>query len=225
MPAFCVINNEPVLDATIEMPRRGPWHYIARLGTATVPSGSVTFAAANGLTLTGTVRRAAVDARGSVVARVVGGADGLRTAVSGHYRNGFARDVLGAICRASGETQATDIPDDVLAVQFDLYTLSGTCSAALDALAAACAKSLGSAVRWRLQPSGALWLGTESWEAATLQTTDSIADHYPGLGLYVLNVETPTVIPGVALANMGNVEEVHHFIRHDEIRSWVTVAA
>lgn len=223
MAALATMAGADALTAEVHLVERGPWLATVRLLTETVPSGAVTLAFDGGLSLVGTIRRAGSDLKGGVVAHVVGGANGLGRNVAEHFDNGFGRDVLGAIARASGETLADDIPSAITTAQFQRYTLGGRCSSALDSLAQACSVATGERVTWRIRPDGKLWMGAETFTAQRLAKSDAVVESYPALGLYEVAVQTPTIAPGFNVDALGNVIAASHYLWPDRVRTWATV--
>lgn len=211
-----------VMRGRIVLPSSGNWVADLAIDATKAPTGSVTIAAADGITLKGTV----LDDRTAVhldvcYLRVVGGAGGLWKDVSGAYRRAQLRDPLGAIMTTTGETLSMSVSSSVLGVPLDLWTL-GRCRAAraLDDLATAATKALGQAIRWRVLDDGSVWIGAEAWTATSMQAADVIVDVIPDERRVELGVETLTLLPGVNLDEVGNVAAVEHWIRPDKLRTW-----
>jgi hypothetical protein len=214
-----------VLTARVHMPERGPWWALLTVDTAAAPSGVVTLAAAGGMSLRGFV---AVDGVAYDVAHVqlVGGAGGLGRQVGpAAWNNALLGDPLGAVLKTAGETLSSTVASSVTTVQLAGWSLPNqSTSAAIDALCAAASLQLKQAITWRVLTDGTIWLGAETWPAQQLPAGSDILDVLPAEGRYIIGAESPSLLPGVALANVGNVLAVDHWITHSEIRSWLWVS-
>jgi hypothetical protein len=199
------------------MPTRGTWIADLVIDAAEAVTGSVSIEAADGLTLNGTVL---ADRTGvhldSCYLRIVGGAGGLGKNVSGSYQRAQLRDPLGAVLRAAGETQASNISVSILTAPLTRWTL-GPCRAAraLDDLA----RAAGSDITWRVLEDGSVWMGAETWPELLLGDGDVISDAVPSARHYELAVDTLRLKPGVTIDGVGKVAAVEHFISPDRIRS------
>lgn len=219
MPAAALLAGADVLQARIEMALRGRWTVAARIAAASAPSGRATFECADGLTLSGTIARAQAFAEACDV-WLVGGAGGLHQHVTGAWQFAQLRDPLEALARATGETLSSTIGGEVLGLALERWSMAGTASAALDALAAEAAQQLREVVRWRVLDDGTLWLGRESWPSAFLPAHAQLLDVEGSQGaVYLVGSETPTVQPGQDIDGIGRVVAVRHRIDPDEVRS------
>jgi len=218
--ALATCANLDVLQGSIRLPLRGVWSADLVLDGATVPSGAVTLAAKGGLSLRGTVVRGGVFLDAAHV-RVVGGAGGLAREVAGAYQSAQLRDPLDAILRASGETLSSTVTTEVLTVSLSLWTLGRHRAArALDELAHVASLALAKAIGWRLLPVGSLWIGAESWSAATLPAGADVLERCPAEQRLVIGAETPALLPGVDLPDVGKVVAVEHWLTADRVRTW-----
>lgn len=213
-----------VLRARIHVPERGTWWAPLALDTATAPSGSVTLAAAGGLSLKGFVAVAGVFCDVAEL-QLVGGAGGLGKLVSpASYQNALLRDPLGAILKDAGESLSATTSANVLAVELRGWTVvAQDAAAAIDALCAAASKVLGNSITWRVLSDGTIWLGEESWPSQQLPRGADVLEVFPGEGRHVIGVETPALLPGVNVAGIGKVLAVDHWLTHDEVRTWAWV--
>jgi hypothetical protein len=202
-----------VLSMHVGLSLYGVWTAHGRLDSTDVPTGQVLLEADGGFSLHGTIARGGIHLDAAHVI-VIGGAGGLHKEVSGSYRSAQFRDPLDAIARAAGETLSADITEDLLSLQLTFWTL-GACRASrgLDDLA----RFAG--VNWRLLPDGKLWLGEESWPSAEVPEEATIEDRFPIEKRVVLAVETPALLPGVDLVDVGRVVAVDHYIEADMVRT------
>jgi hypothetical protein len=226
--ALLTCGGTDVLRARILLALDGAWTALLDLDTDTAPSGQVTIAAEGGLSLTGTVVSARAGADLDVAhVRIVGGAGGLATEVSGAFRSAKLRDALNAIASATGESLDDSIDEDLLDIDLRFLTL-GRYSAgrALGELASIAAAALDAEVRWRITDAGALWIGEEAWTAATLPTGAAVVERFPGEGRYVIACETPALLPGVDLDDVGHVVAVEHIVEPSSVTSiaWTSTA-
>lgn len=208
-----------VLRGRVHIGLRGAWWAELVLDRTTAPSGAVTLAAVDGLALAGTIADAGVYLEAAHV-RVVGGAGKLGTTVARAFRGARLRDALDAILRGAGEAQSSTIAASTLAVSLPAWTVSGRAAGALDELAAIATRSLGDDVHWRVLGDGSVWIGPEAWTAATLPDTADIIEPHPAERRTVIGVETPALLPGVDLADVGRVVAVDHWIEADNVRTW-----
>jgi len=172
-----------------------------------------------GLTWTGTVRRVGTFLMNTDV-RLVGGAGGLNTEVSGAYQGATLSDVLTAILDAAGESQSSTVAATILAVPLPRWTLGkGTAARALDELAEAAALQLGEAVGWRVLADGTVWVGVETWATQALPDDHVISMQWPDEGRSLLGCAAPSILPGVDLDGVGKVAGVDHYFDPDRQRS------
>lgn len=213
-----------VLECEVHAGQRGAaWAY-ARLEADAVPTGQATLAAADGISLAMTViapQSGRDPFRDSVHVRLVAGAGGLSLpATPAAFDGAQLRDPLGALLAAAGEVQSPTISDAVLSTTIAHWTLHAvSVMAALNDLAAAAGLS------WRVLADGTIWFGLETWPAVTLPATADVLKYYPAEQRYVIGVETPALLPGVALSDLGiNVGAVDHFVDAEKVRTWARAA-
>lgn len=225
--ALVELAGAPVEHARISMPLRGRWVFEGRVTTQVLPAGPVNIVCDRGLTLSGFVDGTASGLfLDSASVRVVGGAGGLGRMVSGSFQFAQLRDPLQAIIDASGEQLNIAISENLLALQLRRWTIvEASCAAALESLAAAASSALGQPIRWRILPTGLLWLGAETWPSVSLAEGDVVERADPVERLTILAVETPTLAPGVTIPDVGRVAGVTHFIEPTRVRTWLTTTA
>ena len=206
-----------VLRGAIHLPTVGPWYADLVLDTATAPSGKVTLAVDGGLSLAGFAVVAGVFLDAAHV-RLVGGAGGWQRLVSAEFRDAHVRDPLGAILQQAGEAQSSTIAASLLTQALASWSIpQSTAATALGLLADA------AGVNWRVLGDGSVWLGAETWPAATLPAGDAIVEQWPSDGRFEIGCDVPSLLPGVNLAGVGNVIAVDHVIEPSRVRShaWV----
>lgn len=218
--ALVTCGGADVLRARLHLPQRGPWFADLTLDTATAPSGRVTIAASGGLSLKGTVTRAGVQLDAAHV-RVVGGAGGLGVVIpAGAWSNAQLRDPLKAALDAGGETASTTISSAISGAVLSTWTHAAQVAAvALDRLAYAAGKATGSSVLWRVLSDGTVWLGAEVWTSATLPAGADVLDRFPSENRVEIGAETPALLPGVNLDQVGKVAAVDHWITSHGVRT------
>lgn len=213
-----------VLDAEIHLCARGAWWARARLDSSKTPSGRVTLSAEGGLSLSGFVVTGGVFTDVSHV-HIVGGAGGLsKVQAAAAWQNAQLRDPLDAALSAAGESLSSTVASTVLSVQLPAWTRAAeTTVRAIDGLCGAASAATGQAITWRVLPDGAVWLGVETWPAQDIPAGSDLLEAFPAEGRYVIGADTPSLLPGVALAGVGNVVAVDHWITPHEVRTWALV--
>lgn len=206
-----------VLDGRISLPLHGAWFAHLRLDGSAAPAGRVTIQAAGGLSIVGHVATAGVFCDVASV-QVVGGAGGLgKTLAPSAYQNAQLRDPLGAILNQAGESLSATVGSSVLGVELTSWTVvASTVGRALDELCGA----VGAGTTWRVLADGSIWLGADTWPGASIPKGSDLLDASPEDGRYILGVDTPWLLPGVALETVGNVLAVDHYITPSEVRTW-----
>lgn len=224
--SLVTVNGVGVISGTIIMPKVGVWSADLVLdqpdGTGFSAGTSATIASGS-FSLAGTV---AADRTGdfldAVHVRILGGAAGMSkdSTARGFMQPGaFVRDVLNGLAADSGETLSSTIATGFLATNIASWsTLAGEpVSANLRTLLNWIAPSYS----WRILPDGTLWIGAETWPAAS--GTFDILEQQPAEGNYTIGCESPFILPGTSLAGIGNVGRVEHQISAGRIRSRVSV--
>jgi len=225
--AHIELGGLPVETGRISMLLAGRWNFEGRVTTQVLPVGAVDLVCEGGLRLSGFVDPATSGLfLDSADVTVVGGAGGLARPVSGTFQFAQLRDPLQAILDASGEKLSASVSSALLSVQLRRWQIiQSTCGAALFALAGAASEALGQTIRWRVLPDGTLWLGAETWPAQALADGDALEWLYPTERRAIVQVATPTIAPGVAVPDIGNVGAVEHIIEHAKVRTWLTTVA
>lgn len=218
MSALVQLAGADVLGAQIHMPRRGWWWAQAKLDTQTAPTGKVTIEALGGFTLSGfVVPKQSGVFNDSAYVQVVGGAGGLDSLVRpGAFQNALVRDVMSSILGSVGERSSSTIDAGTLAMLLSQWLLAAqTAATALDNLSYA-----AGAETWRVLADGSVWMGNESWPSEALPSTSDVLFQYPDDGRYLIGCQTPALMPGVMLEDVGaNIGAVDHYITADSIRS------
>lgn len=177
----------PVLAGDLILPRWGNWTAHLQLQDAP-PTGRVT------LTWLGTELQGYVlhggEHEGRCAALVVGGAGGLggEIAAAGYDATVRVQDLLQRIAADAGEEIA---PLTLTASVPAWARMRGTAGAALDELARV------SGLVWRVQLDGKIWMGAETWPAATLEGV--LQDLDPALPCAALAPDALSVLPGQTL--------------------------
>src|SRR5689334_13702722 len=161
MPAFTV-NDLPVLEGSVRLPRIGVWHADLKLDAHTLPTGALTLAHEDKrLLLKGTLVRGKVE-HDTAWVRIAGGAGGLSKMPSAKfYEQVPLRLPLSDLLREAGETLASSSDSGLLQTPLPAWTrFQATASFALHALLAQanCA--------WRILPQGVVWVGKDAWTQA-----------------------------------------------------------
>lgn len=211
-----------VLRGRIHMPLRGVWWADLVLDTAQLPAGQVTFNAAGGISLTGTIVNGGIRLDSAHI-RIYGGGGGSATVLSGSaYQNAVVNDVLNAIVSAAGERASSTIAANISSAQLQFWTISiETAAHALDNLAGVAGRAVGQQVNWRVLADGAIWMGVETYPSQSLPTTSDVLDVAPVGPRYEIGCETPTLLPGINLTDVGaNISGVDHWLSPDRIRTW-----
>lgn len=216
------LGDAPVITAHLVIPDRGPWVAEVVIDSNVSPPRSVTLAEDGGVSLVGVTARGGLNPallRWEGV--IVGGSGGLAAPVIGAFRNCQVGDVLDAIATQSGETLSGDILASLRAVELDAWTLGrSSARAALDTIAGAAATALGEPVTWRTVGDGSIWVGVETWPAASLPVDDDIVEPDPMLGRYVIGAQVASLLPGVDLEGVGRVVRAEHWVEPSSVRSW-----
>lgn len=216
------VGGSAVVSGRIDMPLRGRWIAELILSTDTAPAGRVVIDCAGGLRLSGIVSPGALVWRDSVQVRILGGQGAPGATLATAYTSGLLRDPLTAIAQAGGETLDTSIAATVTGLSLTRWDVAGDVAASLTALAREAARQLGEPVNWRFIPSGALWFGAETWPAMTMPAGDVAMEAIHFVGHRMVASETPVILPGYDVADVGRVRHVTHYIGRD-IRSDVTL--
>ncbi len=224
MSATVTCAGKDVLRGHISMPLSGIWWadlFLDDPGATSPPTGSVTLASREGLSFKGAVIAPGGVELDTAHVRVVGGAAGLSREVKGAFRSARLRDPLDAILRTTGEQLSGTVSATLLALELAFFTLGKyQARRAIGDLVRIAEERLGAEVSWRFLSDGTLWIGTESWTAATLPQSDLVTDILPAEGRTVVGVETLSLLPGVDLENVGKVRAVEHWVSPGALSTW-----
>lgn len=189
----------------LTLPLQGAWVAALEVAADEVLTGALALKQDELLTYSGNIVRSGVVA-GRCLIEAVGGTGGLLQDVAARsYQGAGARTVVGDLLAEVGETLDSSSTRAVLASTLTYWTRgAGRASTALSTLVDA----LGA--RWRVLPSGAVWVGTETYPAVGADYSATELDRDAGAGLVLLAPETIALRPGVALAGerIGRVEHV-----------------
>jgi hypothetical protein len=226
VPITCA--DVDVLRGRLHFPSRGTWFAELKLDTQTLPSGLVTIAAPGGWTLKGTIVEPSALQLDSAHVRVAGGAGGLGTGIAAapaFFSNAFVSDPLDAILGVAGETLSPTVDAGLTGVSLEKWTVTATSTpAALDQLCAAAGAALGKAITWRVLGDGTVWIGEDTWPAASLPDGSDVLDYFPLERRYLIGAETPTLLPGVTLSDIGAaVVGVDAWLEPHEVREWAWI--
>lgn len=191
-------------------------------GSGFAPGTKVTITSENGYSLSGVVDpNRTGDFLDSVHVRILGGGGGMSKAITPRgfvQPHAFVRDVVNAILSDAGETLSSTTDEPFLATNVTAWSLMGkTANWNLRALLNIVAPT----TNWRILADGTLWIGNESWPAAS-GTFDSIKFD-PKEQAYLLGVECPFVVPGTNLDDVGNVNLCVDNIEAGKLRTTVYV--
>jgi len=219
--AHSLLDTSPILSGCVVLPRQGVWHADLVLEAQAAPEGAVTLRLGPSLSLRGTVVRAGLFA-GQVRARVVGGAGQLGAELEPRWYAGAPRELpLRDLCEEAGEQLASTSDPGVLGEVLSpgWARLRGTAAAALARLLD------GSGASWRMLPSGELWVGPETWPAASGMADLVVLEEDRSRGRVVLVSEAPTLLPGQTLRG-DRVSDIEVTIEPDRLRveAWLELA-
>lgn len=215
-----------LIGARVRLYKRGPWSAELELDTSSAPSGGGLLAFDGGLQLQGTITGPGGVFLGSARINVVGGAGGLATVLTpAAFEKAQVGDVLSAIMSGSGESASATIDSAITSVSLPFWHVAGQSAArALDQLAGAAARALDEEVNWRVLGDGTVWMGVETWPSQPLALGADVVRQLPELGKYELGVDTPAIMPGVNISDLGiNVAGVDHWLSADQVRTWLWV--
>lgn len=209
-PVTC--NGNMVLGLRLRAPVVGAWTAELEVDAEDPITGSVTLAQ-DALSFKGTALRSGVVA-GVCRLEMVGGAGGLwkeNGVLASSYQGATARTIVTDLLGAVGEQlDTTTSTAAVLNTPVAYWTrAAGKAGPALRLLT----DMLGA--RWRVLPSGLVWVGTETWPAAPDDMEALELDRDDGAGNVHLGPETLALMPGMVLEGR-QVGRVEHLITRDE---------
>lgn len=219
-------NTYPVISGSIVLPRVGVWSadlVVDQVGDNTFTSGTKVTIESSDITLSGVVvPDRAGDFLDAKHIRVVGGAGGMATMASAKsyvQPSAFVRDVVNGLLSDAGETLSDSAEQSLLGTNLTAWSVFAdvNVSTALKILLDIVAPT----ATWRITTDGKVFLGSESWPSAS--GSYELIDADPKEGTYLLGIESPWVIPGTEIADIGKVARVEHTIEPARIRSKVWV--
>lgn len=221
--ALVTINDVGVLSGVISMPLNGVW--IADLvidqpdGTGFDAGTQVTIAS-DSFSLSGTVAPARTGTfLDAVHVRVLAGAGGMGKSTnptSFAQPGAFVRDVVNSIAADASETISSTVDQAFLTTNLVAWSLIlAPVSQALEALL----RVVSPSSNWRFLADGTLWVGQETWPSSN--ATFEILEQNPTDGSFELGVDAPSIMPGVTLDGVGQVNAVEHHISKKQIRTRV----
>lgn len=208
------LNAEAVFALRLTLPLRGRWTAELEVDSEADITGAVTLSDSQPgeqVTFQGAVHRGGVLVN-TWRGLIVGGTGGLSKDVTAkHYREIDARTVISELLAEVGEALATTSTATVLAKRLPFWTrLTG---GAREALSAVC-DAIGAT--WRVLPSGAVWIGVDTWPAAADQF--QVDRDFPA-GTVELAPDSINLLPGVTVDGL-RVGRVEHCI-DDHLRTTV----
>jgi hypothetical protein len=215
----------PVTRGRVVVPREGAWHADLWLDANAAPSGPVALSwgdeAATWQAFVVPGRAGVFTEGGPAAVRVVGGAGGLGTELSGQsYRQTSARIILGAILGAAGERLSPTSPAATLdAILARWSRAAGRAGAQIDALAAALGAVAGAPVLWRVLPDGSVYVGPEPGGTITLDTDSAVTARAPSVGRIIVASSAPWTLTVGQTFEGARVDEIIHRISDREVRS------
>jgi len=212
-------NGHPVLSARITAPFSGAWVAFLELDADEPIAGALKIEDASGA-LFGYAVRSGVSG-GACAVQAVGGRGGFAPSApdvpARSYLGATAREVVSDILAAGGERMSG--LSSPLSTNFPYWTrAAGRASAALSVLA----DHLDA--RWRVQPDGLVWFGSDSWAAqpSSYEADEIDRDHVAGT--VQIAPDTIGLLPGVTF-NGDRVGRVEHVLgRNEPLRTTYWVA-
>lgn len=202
-------NGADVCAMQLTLPVNGRWVLSAHVDTDELVEGALKVEA-DGLTLVGTVLRSGVVAGGCRI-EAVGGKGGIGKDVPARsYQGVAAKAVIGDLLAAVGETLDPSSSAKVLGTRLPYWTrAAGRAGTALSAIVEAID------ARWRVLPSGAVWVGLETWPKVDEDDYDADElDRDHGAGMVLLAATTIALRPGQLLGK-DRVGRVEHVMDHE----------
>jgi hypothetical protein len=159
---------------------------------------------------------------GTALVDAVGGTGGLGKVIEARsYQGASARDILLDLLTAAGEKLDGASTREILSTALPFWTRARE-------RASLGLSSLSDAVgaRWRVRPSGAVWLGAETWPEMPPDYDALELDRDSAAGSVLLAPETIGLMPGVTLRG-ERVGRVEHVMDEEPIRTtfWLETAA
>lgn len=204
------VNDFPLLCADVTEPRIGPWRAEIEADASEPLSGQVVLDL-DGIEFKGTVLPGrSGEHGGSVTASVVGGKGGLSKEIRAqNYASGVIRidTVVKDILRAAGESLSASSNASVLSRQLQKWHREqGVASHALVAVLDAAQAT------FRINRSGEVWVGVDTYPAATPEHV--LTDEDWSAGILTLDCEAPELEPGTTFREQ-KIEQCIHRLRRN----------
>lgn len=212
--AIVTLGGAPVLSLCLVRPLQGDWTASLECAAEEAPTGLVELADERIAYRAGVLRAGVVS---SLCRAELVGAPGMRRDIPARsYRDAAVRTIVSDILSAAGERLDAASTAATLSRRLPFWTRArGRASEALSVLTDAIGAT------WRVLPTGAVWVGTETWVAASEQVEDTTLelDRDDAAGTVLLAAETIELGPGVTLRGrrVGRVE--HAFGRGEHLRT------
>lgn len=213
-------NELPVLSLHMALPLSGLWVAALEVASDELISGAITLEQ-DTLSYAGYVVASSWSS-GTCRIEAVGGAGGMiRDVEARSYRDATVRTVAGELLAAVGESLETTSTRTVTSATLTYWTrAAGRAALAMSALASS------QGARWRVLPSGAVWLGVDAWKTAYRAAGMLELDRDGPAGTVLMASDTIGLVPGVTVGTdrVGRVE--HSFGRDEAPRTtyWTVTA-
>jgi hypothetical protein len=180
----------------LDLPRLGAWTADLVIASESVLEGKVEIRIGSSLVLAGTVSRGRTY-RGLAHARVVAGANGLRSKVTPkHYTTPTLRKVVNDVLADAGEALAPSSDTAVLNTQlFNWTTMRMPAGQAVRCLV----ERAGDDISWRHLPDGTVWIGRETWPTSPITEFADGEGGSPEADVVDVILVSPEVLPGTTL--------------------------
>ncbi len=206
-------NGLNVLVGTIRAPRVGVWQAEVELDgeDASKANGSITLVTGS-VTWKGTAIESGAFV-GRVKVRMFGGAGGLGKATAARFYHAIpARTVITDLLGEGGETLSSTSDAGKLGTILPFWTRhAGTVSEGLGNVL----DEIGAT--WRVLPDGTIWIGTETWPAATAADV-VVESEDPKDSRIVFSSTDPSLLPGTTFRDR-KVSRVEHAISASKTRT------
>jgi len=160
----------------------------------------------------GVVRRAS-SPFGTVFARLVGGAGGFPTDIGAvAYQNTTVQTILSDILSSCGESLSPSSDQERLSQSIPSWVR--VASPGWMAMANL-VDALDVSGTWRVQPSGQVWLGTDTFPQTSIETFE-LLNYEPQELRAVIYSDNPTVLPGQSFLG-GEITSVEHHVEPGKI--------
>jgi len=188
-----LLNNHPVIQAEIRMPRVGVANADLLVDSTEDIAGPATLVDDDGeMRLVGRATRN-LEFLDSVRLRFVLGAGDLDAVLDPKSYNGYTvRSVVRDILSDTGSTLSATAADDVLNVFLSSWVRLGSqrAKASLQAIL-----DYAGASSWRVLPDGSVWFGAEAWPDSSTDDFE-VASRNSAEGWLLIECERPFVLPG-----------------------------